>query len=92
MAEKTDLGRLTSPSIIKLADESLRLNSGSQVNGRSSAEIWVDIDKILEVLYFERKLQGPKLQSVWSVEASNYVHVRLMSGDSECSFSWPHLG
>lgn len=66
MAEKTDLGRLTSPSIIKLADESLRLNSGSQVNGRSSAEIWDDIDKILEVLYFERKLQGPKLQSVWS--------------------------
>ncbi|KAJ8631135.1 hypothetical protein MRB53_024458 [Persea americana] len=48
MAEKTDLGRLTSPSIIKLADESLRLNSGSQVNGRSSAEIWDDIDKILE--------------------------------------------
>lgn len=51
MAEKTDLGRLTSPSIIKLADESLRLNSGSQVNGRLSAQIWDDVDKILEVLY-----------------------------------------
>lgn len=47
MAEKTDLGRLTAPSIMRLADESLSLNGGSRVNG-TSAEIWDDVEKILE--------------------------------------------
>ncbi|KAL6011037.1 hypothetical protein ACLOJK_001481 [Asimina triloba] len=48
IAEKTDAGRLTSPSLMKLADESLMLNGGSGVNGGTAAEIWDNIESILE--------------------------------------------
>lgn len=49
MAEKTDIGRVTSPSLLKLAYESARPNSGSS-EGKTSAEIWSDIEQILEVV------------------------------------------
>lgn len=47
MAEKTDIGRLTAPSFLKLAYESIRLNGGSS-EGKSSTEIWNDLEQILE--------------------------------------------
>lgn len=47
LAEKTDIGRLTAPSFLKLAYESARLNRGSS-NGKTSTEIWNDVERILE--------------------------------------------
>ncbi|XP_008787920.2 uncharacterized protein At1g26090, chloroplastic [Phoenix dactylifera] len=47
MAEKTDIGRLTAPSFLKLAYESIRLNGGSS-EGKSSIEIWNNIEQTLE--------------------------------------------
>ncbi|KAG9450114.1 hypothetical protein H6P81_010079 [Aristolochia fimbriata] len=46
MAEKTDIGRLTAPSVIKLIDESLRRNGGS--SDRSSTELWSAAEQALE--------------------------------------------
>ncbi|KAF9595314.1 hypothetical protein IFM89_038466 [Coptis chinensis] len=50
IAEKTDVGRLTAPSLLRLVDEVLRLNGtgGLRLNGKMSGEIWDDIDRILE--------------------------------------------
>lgn len=48
MAEKTDIGRLTAPSFLKLAYESIRLNGGSS-EGKSSTEIWNTLEQTLEV-------------------------------------------
>ncbi|XP_065042873.1 uncharacterized protein At1g26090, chloroplastic-like isoform X2 [Musa acuminata AAA Group] len=47
MAEKTDIGRLTAPSLLKLAYESIRLYGGS-IEDKTSAEIWDDIERVLE--------------------------------------------
>ncbi|XP_020251724.1 uncharacterized protein At1g26090, chloroplastic isoform X2 [Asparagus officinalis] len=47
MAEKTDIGRVTSPSLLKLAYESARSNYGSS-DGKTSTDIWSDIEQILE--------------------------------------------
>ncbi|KAH7682687.1 arsenite-transporting ATPase protein [Dioscorea alata] len=47
LAEKTDIGRLTAPSLLKLAYESANLNDGSS-DGKTSTEIWNDIEQILE--------------------------------------------
>lgn len=49
MAEKTDIGRVTSPSLLKLAYESARSTSGSS-DGKTSTDIWSDIEQILEVV------------------------------------------
>lgn len=49
LAEKTDIGRLTAPSLLKLAYESIRSTDGSS-NGKTSAEIWEEIERILEVI------------------------------------------
>lgn len=49
LAEKTDIGRLTAPSLLKLAYESIRLTDGSS-DGKTSAEIWEEIERILEVI------------------------------------------
>ncbi|XP_077253734.1 P-loop containing nucleoside triphosphate hydrolases superfamily protein isoform X2 [Tasmannia lanceolata] len=48
MAEKTDIGRLTSPSLMKLADEAVKLHGGSIGNGRTSADMWDDVDQNLK--------------------------------------------
>ncbi|KAL9401894.1 hypothetical protein Peur_005743 [Populus x canadensis] len=50
LAEKTDLGRLAGPSLLRLVDEALSL-SGSKynLNGKMSTEIWDSLERILEV-------------------------------------------
>ncbi|KAK1321488.1 Uncharacterized protein QJS10_CPA03g00433 [Acorus calamus] len=47
MANKTDIGRLTAPLILKLGYESIRLN-GASGDGKSSMEIWDDVERLLE--------------------------------------------
>ncbi|KAJ0989114.1 hypothetical protein J5N97_007470 [Dioscorea zingiberensis] len=47
MADKTDIGRLTAPSLLKLAYEAASFNVGSS-DGKTSTEIWNDIEQILE--------------------------------------------
>ncbi|WOL02888.1 hypothetical protein Cni_G11607 [Canna indica] len=47
MAEKTDIGRLTAPSLLKLAYDSTRSSDG-YTEGKTSAEIWEDIERVLE--------------------------------------------
>jgi hypothetical protein len=51
LAEKTDIGRLTSPSIIKLVYDSVRLH-GRTSEGKTSSEIWTEIEGLIEVLPF----------------------------------------
>ncbi|KAL2519149.1 Uncharacterized protein Adt_15396 [Abeliophyllum distichum] len=49
LAEKTDLGRVVGPSILRLVDESLSLSGKStNLNGRMSSEIWDYLEKLLE--------------------------------------------
>ncbi|XP_058091766.1 uncharacterized protein At1g26090, chloroplastic [Magnolia sinica] len=48
IAEKTDLGRLTSPSLMKLADETLGFNGGFGTDVGTTAQIWDDVEGILE--------------------------------------------
>ncbi|KAK3222626.1 hypothetical protein Dsin_009651 [Dipteronia sinensis] len=52
MAEKTDLGRLAGPSLLRLVDEALSISGssggGSVLNGSSSAQIWDAVDTMLE--------------------------------------------
>lgn len=53
LAEKTDLGRLAGPSLLRLVDEGIGLSSkNSSLNGKMSSEIWDDLEQILEVLWF----------------------------------------
>ena len=50
MAEKTDLGRLAGPSLLRLVDEAMSINgSQSLMSGQLSAEIWDNLDQMLEV-------------------------------------------
>lgn len=50
LAEKTDLGRLAGPSLIKLVDEAMNISgSTSLFNGKMSAEVWDALERILEV-------------------------------------------
>ncbi|KAK7309994.1 hypothetical protein RJT34_07174 [Clitoria ternatea] len=49
LAEKTDLGRLAAPSLLRLVDEAVRISSSrSYFNGRMSSEIWDTLDQMLE--------------------------------------------
>ncbi|XP_022726991.1 uncharacterized protein At1g26090, chloroplastic isoform X3 [Durio zibethinus] len=49
MAEKTDLGRLAGPSLLRLVDEAIGISGKpSQLNGIMSAEIWDSLERILE--------------------------------------------
>lgn len=51
MAEKTDLGRLAGPSLVRLVDEAISLTGrGSSLNGKISSEIWDTLEQILEVM------------------------------------------
>ncbi|XP_078149336.1 P-loop containing nucleoside triphosphate hydrolases superfamily protein [Carex rostrata] len=47
LAEKTDIGRLTSPSIIKLVYDSVRMH-GRTSEGKTSSEIWTEIEGLIE--------------------------------------------
>lgn len=50
LAEKTDLGRLAAPSLLRLVDEAMKISSSrSYFNGRTSSEIWDTLDQLLEV-------------------------------------------
>ncbi|KAK6931447.1 ArsA, HSP20-like domain [Dillenia turbinata] len=49
IADKTDIGRLAGPSLLRLVDEAMSLRGRtSQFNGTLSAEIWDSLEKILE--------------------------------------------
>ncbi|XP_075480342.1 ATPase GET3D, chloroplastic isoform X2 [Primulina tabacum] len=49
LAEKTDLGRVTGPSLLRLADEALTFSErGTNLNGKLSSEIWDYLEKALE--------------------------------------------
>ncbi|XP_059655566.1 uncharacterized protein At1g26090, chloroplastic isoform X2 [Cornus florida] len=49
LAERSDLGRLASPSLLRLADEALSLSSrGLNLNGKLSSEIWDTLEQTLE--------------------------------------------
>lgn len=50
LAEKTDIGRLASPSLLKLIYDAARPN-GRTGEVRMSAEIWNEIEQLLEVNY-----------------------------------------
>jgi len=50
LAEKTEIGRLAAPSLLRLVDEAMKINSSkSYFNGRMSSETWDTLDQILEV-------------------------------------------
>lgn len=49
MADKTDLGRLASPSFLRLVNEAVSSDGrGSSLNGKTSTEIWDTLDRTLE--------------------------------------------
>lgn len=50
VAEKTDLGRMAGPSLLRLVDEAMSITSSKPLfNGKMSAEIWDSVEKMLEV-------------------------------------------
>lgn len=50
LAEKTDLGRLTSPSIMRFVDESMNISGNkSPFDGQTSAAMWDTLERFLEV-------------------------------------------
>ncbi|CAH8349629.1 unnamed protein product [Eruca vesicaria subsp. sativa] len=49
LAEKTDLGRLTSPSIMRFVDESMNLSGNkSPFDGQTTAAMWDTLERFLE--------------------------------------------
>ncbi|XP_061990885.1 uncharacterized protein At1g26090, chloroplastic isoform X2 [Rosa rugosa] len=49
VAEKTDLGRMAGPSLLRLVDEAMSITSSKPLfNGKMSAEIWDSVEKMLE--------------------------------------------
>lgn len=50
LAEKTDLGRLAGPSLLRLVDDALNLNL------RMSSEIWDYLEQTIEVIKYGFKL------------------------------------
>ncbi|XP_022979170.1 uncharacterized protein At1g26090, chloroplastic [Cucurbita maxima] len=49
IAEKTDLGRLATPSILRLVDEAMNISSpGSHLSGRTSTDTWQALEHMLE--------------------------------------------
>ncbi|XP_040998016.1 uncharacterized protein At1g26090, chloroplastic isoform X1 [Juglans microcarpa x Juglans regia] len=49
LAEKTDLGRVAGPSLVRLVDEALSISgSRSYLNGKMSAEVWDTLEQMLE--------------------------------------------
>jgi hypothetical protein len=50
LAEKTDIGRLASPSLLKLTYDAARPN-GKTSEGRLSTEIWNEFERLLEVVF-----------------------------------------
>ncbi|KAG8652273.1 hypothetical protein MANES_06G073100v8 [Manihot esculenta] len=48
LAEKTDLGRLVGPSLLRIVDEAMNLGGRGYSNGIASAEIWDNLERMLE--------------------------------------------
>lgn len=49
LAEKTDLGRVAGPSLVRLVDEAMSITgSRSYLNGKMSAEVWETLEQMLE--------------------------------------------
>ena len=50
LAEKTDLGRVAGPSLMRLLDETMSI-TGTRfyLNGKMSAEVWETLEQMLEV-------------------------------------------
>ncbi|KAG6624099.1 hypothetical protein CIPAW_16G002500 [Carya illinoinensis] len=49
LAEKTDLGRVAGPSLVRLVDEAMSISgSRSYLNGKMSAEVWDTLEQMLE--------------------------------------------
>ncbi|XP_055809774.1 uncharacterized protein At1g26090, chloroplastic [Solanum dulcamara] len=49
LAEKTDLGRLASPSLLRLVEEAMTLSGRNlNLNGKMSSEIWDILEQVLE--------------------------------------------
>ncbi|KAL4362463.1 hypothetical protein GQ457_04G011550 [Hibiscus cannabinus] len=49
MAEKTDIGRLAGPSLLRLVDDAVGISGkSSQLNGTISSEIWDSLEQTLE--------------------------------------------
>ncbi|CAL5336746.1 unnamed protein product [Camellia sinensis] len=60
LAEKTDLGRLAGPSLLRLANEAISSSTrGSQLNGKMSAEIWDDLEQTLEGPIIDTVVMNP---------------------------------
>lgn len=52
MAEKTDLGRLAAPSLLRLVDEAISISGNRPYfDGKMSSEIWDSLDELLGVSY-----------------------------------------
>jgi hypothetical protein len=50
LAEKTDLGRVAGPSLMRLVDEAMNITgSRSYLNGKMSSEVWENLEQMLEV-------------------------------------------
>ena len=50
MVERTNIGRLVGPSLLRLVDEAMSLSTrGSNRNGKMSSEIWDILERALEV-------------------------------------------
>ena len=53
LADKTDLGKLTSPSIMRFVDESMNISGNkSPFDGQTSAAMWDTLERFLEVSLF----------------------------------------
>lgn len=51
LAEKTDMGRVAGPSLLRLVDDALSLNgSAGNLTGRTSSETWDYLEQTLEVI------------------------------------------
>ncbi|XP_062157675.1 uncharacterized protein At1g26090, chloroplastic-like [Alnus glutinosa] len=49
LAEKTDLGRVAGPSLMRLVDEAMNITgSRSYLNGKMSSEVWENLEQMLE--------------------------------------------
>ncbi|XP_062222220.1 uncharacterized protein At1g26090, chloroplastic [Phragmites australis] len=74
IAEKTDIGRLASPSILKLIYDAARPN-GKTSEGRLSTEIWNEIEQLLERI------------SVWFADPSKLACFLIMDPRRSISVS-----
>ncbi|CAN6253551.1 unnamed protein product [Urochloa humidicola] len=74
LAEKTDMGRLASPSLLKLIYDAARPN-GKTSEGRLSTEIWNEIEQLLETV------------SIWFADPSKLACFLIMNPRRSISVS-----